>query len=174
MLDTALNEVRTARAELSSEGCSFDSDIRHQEAILIESSDPRIDETIQYFRDRLDDLRKPGKISSRGMNVERNLVTDTKTVTVESNADAVLGALAYCQAAIKGLEALKLSPDFHIEGIQELKDALPSLEVYQEVSGEKPLPGSKGVNPRHLLKSDSETEWSIGRLNENFKKLMGR
>ncbi len=108
------------------------------------------------------------------MNVERNIFMDTKTVTVETNAAAVRDALQYCQGAIKGLEALKLSPEIHIEGIQELKDGIPSIEVYQEDSGKKPLPGSKGINPRHLLKSDSQLDWELGKLNEKFKKIMGR
>lgn len=173
-MEVAGGEFQSARAKLSMESQSFDNEIRRQEQALIETADPRIDETIQFFRDKLDELRKPGKISSRGMNVERNLFTDTKTITVETNKDAVRDALAYCQAVIKGLEALKLSPEFHIEGIQELKDALPSIEVYKEVTGEKPLPGSKGVNPRHLLKSDSQMDWELGKLNEKFKKLMGK
>jgi uncharacterized protein with PIN domain len=173
-LDADLGELQTARATLSSESQSFDTAIRQQETILFESADPRIDETITFFREKLDDLRKPGRISSRGMTVDRNLFTNTKTVTVETNKNAVLGALSYCMAAIKGLEALKLSPEFHIEGIQELKDALPSIEVYQEATGEKPLPGSKGINPRDLLKSDSQLGWELGKLNEKFKKLMGK
>jgi Skp family chaperone for outer membrane proteins len=171
-LDADLGELQKVKTALSSERNSFDTDIRNQEAILIQSADPAIDAAITFFQDKLDWLRSPGRISSRGMTVERNLITDTKTLTTETNEGGVLTALAYCQAAIKRLEALKLSPEFHIEGIQELKDALPSIEVYQEVSGEKPLPGSKGINPRHLLKSDSQLDWEMGKLNERFEKLM--
>ena len=173
-LDAALGELQTAKHALSSENHNFDTEIRNQETVLYETADPRIDEGIQFFRDKLDELRKPGRISSRGMKVERNLFTDTKTVTVESNADAVYEAIFYCQNSIKLLEALKLWPEFHIEGIQELKDELPSIEVYQEVSGKKPLPGSKGINPRHLLKSDSQLAWEMDKLNEKFKKVMGK
>jgi hypothetical protein len=108
------------------------------------------------------------------MTVERNIFTDIKTLTTETNEGAIKGAMSYCMAAIKGLEALKLSPEFHIEGIQELKDALPSIEVYQEVTGEKPLPRPWAVNPRDFLKSDSQMEWEMGKLNEKFKKVMGK
>lgn len=170
-LDVLFDKLRTAKTALSGENCQFDNDIRLQEQILYETADPRIDEGIQFFRDKLDDLRKPGRVSSRGMNVERNIFTDTKTLTTESNKGAVLTALAYCQAAIKGLEELKLWPEFHIEGIQELKDELPSIEVYQEVTGEKPLPR---INTAPPLKSDSQLTWELSKLNEKFKKVMGR
>jgi len=173
-LDVLFDELRTARAELSSRGYQFDNDIKLQEQILYESADPIIDETITFFREKLGELRKPWRISSRGMTVERNLFTDTKTITVETNKDAVLDALAYCQAAIKGLEALKLSPEFHIEGIQELKDGIPSIEVYTESTGVKPLPGSKGVNPLHLLPTDSEMDWKRDTLLEKAKKILKR
>ncbi|MFH0789565.1 MAG: hypothetical protein V2B13_18390 [Pseudomonadota bacterium] len=173
-LDADLGELQSARAALSSENNNFDTEIRNQEAILFETADPRIDEGIQFFRDKLDDLRKPGKISSRGMKVELNLFTDTKTLTTESNADAVHEAILYCQNSIKLLEAMKLWPEFHIEGIQELKDELPSIDVYQEVTGQKPAWPRINTDPRSLFKSDSQMDWELGKLNEKFKKLMGK
>lgn len=171
-LDAASDEFQSARMALFNENTRFDGEVRQEEAVLIESADPAIDEGIEFFRAKLDDLRKPGRISSRGMNVERNIYADTKTLTTETNADAVQGTIIYCQTAIRALEALKLSAGFHIEGIQKLKDALPSIEVYREVSGTKPLPGSKGINPLHLLPSDSEMDWKLGKLTEKFKKVM--
>ncbi len=171
--DAALAEFRTAKAELSGEAFQFDNVIRQQEAVLAETADPAIDAAIEFFRGKLDWLRSKGRISSRGMTVENNLIADTKTLTTETNKNAVLGALAYCQTAIKLLEALKLSPEFHIEGIQELKDGIPSIEVYVEVSGEKPF-WPRDINPRDLLKSDSQMDWELGKLNQKFKKLMGR
>ncbi len=173
-LQTANDEIRSARAALSSENNNFDTEIRNQEAILFETADPRIDEGIEFFRAKLDDLRKPGRISSRGMKVERNLVTDTKTLTTESNVQAIHDALAYCQAAIKSLEQMKLSPALNLEGIEELKAVIPYIDIFIETTSTKPIPGSKGINPRDLLKSDSQLDWEMGKLNEKFKKLMGR
>lgn len=171
-LDADLGELQKVKAALSSENNNFDTEIRNYEAVLYETADPVIDEGIQFFRDKLDELRKPGKISSRGMKVEVNLRADTKTLTTETNADAILNAMKYCQAAIKGLEALKLSPEFRIEGIQELKDELPSIDVYQEVTGQKPAWPRINTDPRSLFKSDSQMDWEMGKLNEKFKKLM--
>jgi len=154
------------------EKTGIDNGIRQQREILCGCYDPRIDEAIIFFRDKLDDLRKPGKVNSRGMNIERNLFTDRKKITMETNEGAVLGALQYCMAAIQGFESLKLAPEFQTEKIQELKDGIPSIEQYQEVTSETPLPESRGINPLHLLKSDSQLDWEIGKLNERFKKLM--
>jgi hypothetical protein len=41
-----------------------------------------------------------------------------------------------------------------------------------ETTSSKPIPGSKGINPRDLLKSDSELDWQVGKLNEKFKNLI--
>jgi hypothetical protein len=45
---------------------------------------------------------------------------------------------------------------------------------YEETSAIRAMPGSKGVNPRDLPKSDSQLEWEIGKLNEKFKEIMKR
>ena len=173
VLDAVLSELRTAKGELLSEVFQRDNEIHQHEAILYETADPRIDEAITFFRDKLNELYKPGRISSRGMTVENNLIADTKTLTTETNKNAVLGALAYCQVAIKLLEALKLSPEFHFEKIQGLKDRIPSIDEYQEVSGKKPF-WSRGINPRDFLKSDSQLDWEMGKLEEKFKRVMRR
>lgn len=173
-LEAASDEFKTAKHALTSESYQYDNVLRQHEAILIETADPAIDEAITFFRGKLDELRKPGFISSRGMETKRNLFTETVTRTTESNADAVRSVLAYCQAAIKGLESLKLSPEFPVELIQELKYGIPSIEEYQEVTGEKPMPESKGINLRGLFKSDDHLAFEMGRIDKKFKKLMKR
>ena len=170
-LDIAGGEFQAARHSLSRESYKFDSEIRIYEAILLETADPLIDEAILLFRDKIDDLRKPGRITSRGMETEKNMFTETVTRTTETNSGAVLGAMRYCMAAIKKLEELKLVPEFSAEKIQELKDALPSIDVWQEVTGEKPFERIN-TDPRSFLPSDSEMDWKIGKLNEKFKKLI--
>lgn len=171
-LDVAGGEWNAARAALSSENYQRSNEISQQEAILYESADPLIDETIQFFRAKIDDLRKPGRISSRGMNIEKNLFTDRKKITVETNEGAVLGAIQFCREAIKGLEALKLSPEFHIELMQELKDALPSIEVYQEVTGEKPTENSKGRSFASYFKSEDQSNFEVSKLLKKADKLL--
>jgi hypothetical protein len=48
----------------------------------------------------------------------------------------------------KALEMLKLSPDLDLQKIEEMKMRIPDIGVNTESTVEKPLPGSRGVNPR--------------------------
>jgi hypothetical protein len=173
-MEAAGSEFQAARGARSSESQSFDSAISRQEQILIETADPAIDEAIQFFRDKLDYFRKPGRISSNRLGGERNIFTEKVTIKAESNADAVNSAVRYCMAAIKELEKMKLTPELDLQKIEAIKAAIPDIGIYTESTGEKPLPGSKGVNPLHLLKSDSQLDWELGKLNEKFKKIMGK
>jgi len=172
-LDTAGGEFQTARAALSGENQSFGSAIGRQEQILFETADPLIDEAITFFRGKLDYLRSPGRISSDRRGGESNVFTEKVTLKVESNVDAINSALQYCMAAIKALERMKLTPALDLQKIEEMKAAVPKIDVYTEYTGEKPYGFTiANVNPRLLLPSDSQMEWEIGKLNEKFKKLM--
>ncbi len=139
VLDAAGSEFQSARAALSNEGNSFDTDIRNQEAILYETANPRIDEGIEFFRAKLGWLRSPGRISRIAGGAERNIFTWKKTVKEESNEPAVRDALAYCQSAIKALEQMKLAPGLDMEKIEGLKAGVPSIDVYTEFVGGKPM-----------------------------------
>ena len=163
-----------ARRELTGARVRIPQEIGVFEAILLGTYDPGIDEAITFFRDKLDDLRKPGKINHIGRAGENNLVNLTKTVTSESNVEALNAALAYCMASIRRLEALKLSPALDLQEIEKLKNGIPSIDVYTEFSGTKALPGSKDVNPLHLLKSDEELALDMEKITKKFKKLIGR
>jgi Skp family chaperone for outer membrane proteins len=138
-LDAAQNELQTAKAALWREDHLFNHAIGKCEAVLFETADPRIDEAIEHFRNTLDELRKPGKISRDNRGSELNIYTMSKVVTTETNVGAIHSALAYCQAAIKELEKMKLCPAVDLEKITELKSRIPSIDVYQEFTGEKPM-----------------------------------
>ena len=140
-LQTANEEFQTANHALWSENHNFDTAIRNHEAVLYESAFPEIDEGITFFNEKLDYLRSPGRISRIAGGSVNNILTCKKTVKEESNRDAVLSALAYCQAAIKKLEGMKLSPALDAEKIEQMKAGVPSIDVYTEYQGEKPLPG---------------------------------
>jgi ATP-dependent protease HslVU (ClpYQ) peptidase subunit len=90
------------------------------------------------------------------MGGEINIFTEKVTLKVESDIDAINSALQYCMAAIKALEMLKLSSALDIQKIEAMKKATPDINVFTEFTSEKPLPGSRGVNPLNLLKSDSQ------------------
>jgi hypothetical protein len=163
-----------ARGELRAEGAEFDRQISILKNELYNSCDPALDDGIQYFKDRLDYLRSPGRIDSRGHAAERNIFSMTKKISVESNKGAVLGALDYCMAAIKALEVMKFEPELDSARIDALKNGIPTIDNYEGVEGEKPLEGSGNVDPLKLMKSESQTDWELGKLNEKFKKIMTR
>ncbi len=171
--EAAGEEVRAAAAALATENQSFNIDISTSEAALLESADPAIDAAISFFLDTIDELRKPGKINRVGRPTKLNVFTMKRAVTAESNRDAVLGAMGYCKAAIVTLEKTKLLPAVDLERIARLKTAIPKTDVFTEFSGEK---AAERINadPRSLLPSDSQMDWTIGKLNEKVKKLLGK
>ena len=165
VLEGAAVKFQAATLALRQARLTFDTAIRTCEAALLQNYDPMIDESLLFFRDKLDFLRTPGRISRNAIGAERNIFTEKKTVKQESNVPAINSAMAYCRAAITELENMKLAPAVDAEKIAALKAGVPKIDVYTEYTGEKPLPR---VNPV------SRTDWSIGRLNEKFKELMGR
>jgi hypothetical protein len=172
-LDGLAEDCRAATLALMTETQFFDTALRGCEASLLETADPAITEAITIFRDRLDFLRKPGRISRNAVGVERNIFTWKKSVKEESNVEAINSAMAYCRAALAELESMKLAPALDAERIAELKAAHPRIDRYTEYSVEKPME-KINTDPRSRLKSDSQMDWEIGKLNEKFKKLMGR
>ncbi len=167
------DDCRTATLALRTEGLRFNADIVKCENLLFETADPLIDEAITFFRDKLDELRKPGRIDRRGGSTEKNIFTWRKKTTEESNVQAILDAMAYGLAAIPELERMKLSPELDRARIEGMKAGIPRIDVYTESTVEKPME-KVNTDPRSLLPSDSEMQWSIGKLNEKFKKVMGR
>ena len=170
-LEAASDEFKTAKVAELSKNQSFDSAISRQAQILIETADPALDEAITFFNKKLDYLRSPGRIDRIAGGAEKNLVTWKKTVTAETNRDAVLSAMAYCQSAGKELEAMKLSPALDVEKIEKMKAGVPAIDVYTESTGEKPLP-RVNTNPFAGMKSESHLNYELEKLNEKFKKVM--
>ncbi|OGQ00354.1 MAG: hypothetical protein A2Z40_05705 [Deltaproteobacteria bacterium RBG_19FT_COMBO_60_16] len=174
-LEGLAHDCRTAALALRSERVTFDNAIRNCEASLFESADPAIDAAILFFRDKLDDLRRPGKIDRRGRSTERNIFTWTKKTTVETNTKAIHDALAYCRAAIMELEKMKLTPELDLAKIEAMKSRIPRIDVFTEYVGDESMERTiADFDSRMALKSDSQIEWEIGKLNDKFKKIMGR
>jgi hypothetical protein len=172
-MQSASDEFQAAHMALSIERNRASGEIGRQEQILIESADPAIDAAILFFRDKLDWLRTPGRISRNAVGSEQNILTWKKTVKEESNAQAINDAMRYCQAAITTLEQMKLLPAVDAEKIAALKAGIPKIDIYTQYAGEKPME-KLNTDPLSMLPSDSEMKWSIGKLNEKFKELMGR
>jgi hypothetical protein len=150
-----LDRLSTARVKLAEAKGDLERETRQAETVLLGNYDSGIDEALQFFRDKLDWLRKPGRVNRIGRHAERNIFTMRKTVKEETNLYAIHETLRYCQAAIKELEKMKLTPALDIKRIQAIKDAIPSIDVYQEVTGEKPM---ERQAPTFIPPSDYEDE----------------
>jgi hypothetical protein len=172
-LDAATSEFQNAKYEFSNEGHCFESAINIPEQILIRSADPALDEGIIFFRDKLDYLRSPGRISHNNLGGESNIFMEQITLKEESNLNAVKSAIQYCQAAIKELEEMKLSLILDVKKIEAIKKGITEINVYTESTGERPME-KVNTNPLSMLPSDGELEWRIGSVMEKVKKHLGR
>lgn len=169
-MDLALAEFREAKAELTSESWQFDNAINSQEAVLYETADPIIDETITFFRDKHAALcRKTPDSQTR--KTGSNVFAMVKEFITFSNVGSIKSALAYCQTAIRELENMKLTPALNLARIETLKKKIPNSDEMEEIIGEKPFP-RVNVDPSLLRSSDSEDAWSMRKLNDDFKRLM--
>lgn len=166
-----LDKLTAAKGELAKARQRLEWERSHAEAALLENYDPRIDEAITFFRDRFESLRVKD-INSQTRTGETNAFTETKEIFTYSNVAAIQNALTYCRTSIDELEKMKLTPDLDADRIETLLKGIPDADELTEITGEKPLPGSKGFNPLHLLKSDDQLSWEIGKIGEKFKKVM--
>jgi len=171
-LDIETDEFRKAKAVLSSKSYTFGNSINQQQEVLYETAPEEIDEAVTFFTDKLSFLRSPGRISRTSIGSEKNLFAWKKTVRGETNRDAVLSALTYCQLCIKELELMKLEPELDTEKIERMKAGVPSIDVYTEYQGEKPL--ERTPHPLAGLPSDSELDWKRDNLMEKAKRLLKR
>ena len=133
-----------------------------QERILLETADERIDVAIEWFRSREEDLRRPGRISTRGGHAQKNVRTWSKETHQESNYPAVCEAMDYCREAIKRLEAMRLVPQFDPAVVEVMKKSIPSTDRFTEYKGEKPIP--KGPDPVFLRKKWDAVDAKIASL----------
>jgi hypothetical protein len=174
-LDIASDDYNRARQGLSSESHVFDSQISKQEAILGETADPALDAAIQFFNDKLSFLRSPGRISRTVIGAERNIFSWTKETHVESNLPAVRDALAFCQAAILELERMKLTPEVDLEMIERMKTAIPDIDVYSEIDGEKDMErGTDATQTLARLATDNLTDWTFKTIMAKADKILSK
>ena len=147
----AYRDLQIAKADLD----------RKKQAIetqLFSTYDQRIDEAQSFFRDRLDDLRRPGTIDTQLMGAERDLIRQSKTVKMVCNGDSVREASAYCRDAIAKLELMKLIPEFQEAEVEKLKEEIPAIDRYVEYCAERPLPKDPPIS------AGAPTDYEIKKL----------
>jgi hypothetical protein len=166
-LQKALNEKKVAllQAKQDREGT-----VNQNQEILLSTYPEEIDQAIEFFRDKLADLRKPGRITNVKTGAAMNLISWKKSTGSESNEPAILEAMRYCQAAVAELEAMRLKPELDEVKIKNLKKSLPRADVYTAATGERPMP--KEVDPLQLIPSDEAMDWSLNRLHEKIQKVL--
>jgi len=125
------NEFSKAVAELQRQKLRVENEIRKNDEILLHSYNEKIDEALMFFKDKLDELRKPGKIDKRTREGETNLITMKKEFKTESNVNAIRNVMTYCQAVIRELEEMRLNPELDLLRIETLKKNFPSIDIYQ-------------------------------------------
>lgn len=132
------DRLQAARAELSKTNIHLDLARGRATCDLLANYDPRIDEAITFFRDRIDKLRaKP--VNEQTRRWKRNLITETKEKIIFSNAAAITAALNYCRNAVAELESMKLVPDLDDDRIEALKKGVPNADRLTESRLEKAL-----------------------------------
>jgi hypothetical protein len=172
VLEGAAVKVQVAALALRQARVTFGTAIGNCEASLFESADPEIDAAILFFRDKLDFLRTPGRISRNAVGAVRNIFTEKKTVKEENNVPAINSAMNYCRAAITALEQMKLLPAMDTEKIAALKAGIPKIDVYTEYTGEKPLPRDPPTEIEKIRMDDAAgtSDYLLKKLHEKIDK----
>lgn len=155
-------KARKIRIDLVNRKEALERGRKAQERILLETADERIDVAIEWFRSREEDLRRPGRISTRGGHSEKNLFAWSKEVHQESNYPAVCEAMEFCREAIQRLEAMRLVPEFDQDVVEMMKKSIPSTDRFTEYKGERSIP--KGPDPVFLRKKWDAVDAEIKEL----------
>lgn len=166
-------QINVAVADVWRNRQSKETAIRDAEAVLLDSYDARIDEAISFFRDKLDWLREPGRISSQSAGAEKNIFTEKKTTKVWTNEGRILAALDYCRNAIQTLEGLKLQAEFDNQAVEDLKRGIPPVDVFDELKGEKDISGREKPFPAKAVMEAiaNELEYGIQKTKERIEQI---
>ncbi|MDI6797104.1 MAG: hypothetical protein QMD09_09165 [Desulfatibacillaceae bacterium] len=126
-------EVGKAHVKKVNTADQFAKAISRQQAILLQTADPRIDEALEFFRSEHERIRHTKPIEQTRQDGRRNPYRDEQNLIIYTNLGARDKALTYVRAALRGLELAKLQPTFDQQEIEKLKAGIPSLEVFEEI-----------------------------------------
>jgi hypothetical protein len=125
-----LDKLTTAWIKLAEAKGDLNRERSAAEAALLGNYDPKIDETILFFRDTHEALL--GKAINKQNREGEVFVNEKKEMTTYTNAPGIRDALAYCRAAIGELEKMKLTPALDLERIENLKKGMPDADALTE------------------------------------------
>ena len=166
-----MDKLRAAKLALAQEQGRLERVKNESERVLLTTYDQSIDEAIEFFRNKFEEVRQRSVHHDRHGS-DLNLIHQTKEVRVSSNYPAICSALTYCREAIETLELVKLRPVFAVDKIEALKKNIPDTNEMTETDTEKPMAGSKGFRPRDLLPSDDQHDYEMRQLDAKTKKVM--
>lgn len=130
--ETIFDRCGELSRKLNATKLSFDRQINEQAAFLRKNYDEEIDEAIMFFRNELARLRLPGTLNistiKKGL---KNPLNFKQEILRSSNAAAVEAAIMYCRKAIDEIEAMKLLPEADLSRIKDLRESLPSSDVFE-------------------------------------------
>jgi hypothetical protein len=139
----ALEALQVAELEKMNAAARYTRLKDKQWSFLSRTASPEIDNAIQFFRDELDRLRKPGLVSIIKAGESNDLISLEKSVEWQTNKPWLLARMQYCQKTIKALETYKLQPVFDPQAMERLKNGLPDEEwtpIQSKRSLGKPAP----------------------------------
>lgn len=150
-------KVQEARAALWSAEQPLDGRRSRAEAVLYDTAPSELAEGQEFFRSRIDELRrKPANVQQRKGG--KDLLHERVEMVTFTNAPAINEALTFCRACVSELEQMKFEAAPDMEKVETMKRAIPGTETLTEIKSDKPLPGSRGPNER-LRQIGIEQEW---------------
>ena len=114
---------------------TLEREISERDSFLLTHYEPAIDEAINYFRNKQDELRG-SRNQYRDVSQGQKNLNDVVKVTIRSNVEAIRAACSYCQDAVKELETMKISQAaFDSTIVEKLKEGIPDHRLLTETTG---------------------------------------
>ena len=167
-------KVQEARAALWSAEQPLDGRRSRAEAVLYDTAPSELAEGQEFFRSRIDELRrKPANVQQRKGG--KDLLHERVEMVTFTNAPAINEALTFCRACVSELEQMKFEATPDIGRIAEMRRSIPDVETLTKISSDKAIAGSKGMSVEiKLACMASEREHRKEVLEKKGDKLMRR
>jgi len=157
--------------ELYSERHRSSREVDQRKTVLLNTYDPAIDQAIDYFRGKFEEIRHR-HIDWQTRKDGVDVLNMRKKFVSYSNKNSLLLALEYCKQAIAKLEDLKLGPDFDPAWIEIVKKGIPDPSQLEEFLSDKGMKDETDYPFSWQFPSDSQHDWEMGKLFEKVDQLL--
>ncbi len=165
-----VDRIRGAKAALLENNGRIDRARAGAKAILTETAPAELDQAIQFFRDKHEEIRQQSVKTDRA-KAGKDLLHERQGLHLRSNYGAICEALAFCRRALSELEGMKMAPAPDLRRVEDLKRGIPRTDRLDEVDGSRPLTrGAETVPELMKLPTASQTDWAVGRVLERVEK----